>query len=133
MLYVDPALVSAALGGRSPPFVPDAVADDPALAELVRDAFADFPQPLEPLALDALVSRMAELLAARSDDEPSKREPAARRAVMLARDFLAAEALRTVRSEELEKVSGLARFALARHFRAAFGTSPWEIAMAQRV
>jgi AraC-like DNA-binding protein len=134
MLYVDPALVSTALGGRSPPFVPEAVADDAALAELVRDAFADFPQPLEPLALDALVSRMAELLAARSDGEaPASREPAARREVMRARDFLAAEALRTVKSEELEKVSGLDRFALARHFRAAFGTSPHRFQVGQRL
>lgn len=134
MLYVDPALVSSALDGRSPPFVPDAVADDPALAELVRDAFADFPQPLEPLALDALVGRLAELLAARSDGEaPAWREPAARREVNRARDFLTAEALRTVRSEELERVSGLDRFALARHFRAAFGTSPHRFQVGRRL
>jgi AraC-like DNA-binding protein len=134
MLYVEPALVSAALDGRSPPFVPVAVADVAALAELVRDAFADFPQPLEPLALDALVSRMAELLAARSDgDAPPRREPAARRLVIRARDFLAAEALRTVRSEELERVSGLDRFALARHFRAAFGTSPHRFQVGRRL
>ena len=41
-----------------------------------------------------------------------------------AREFLAAEAHRTVASEELEKITGLDRFALARHFRAATGTSP---------
>ena len=43
MLYVDPASVSAALDGASPPFVPDVVADDPVLADLLREAFADFP------------------------------------------------------------------------------------------
>ena len=67
MLYVDPASVSAALDGANPPFVPDVVADDPALADLLREAFADFPQALEPLALDAIVGRLAELLAARGD------------------------------------------------------------------
>ena len=36
--------VSAALGGARPPFVPDVVADDPVLAGLLREAFADFPQ-----------------------------------------------------------------------------------------
>ena len=134
MLYVDPALVSTALGGRSPPFVRDAVANDAALAELVGDAFADFPHPLEPLALDALVSRLAEHLAARSDDAtPSRKEPPARREVRRARDFLAAEALRTVKSEELERVSGLDRFALARHFRAAFGTSPHRFQVGRRL
>src|SRR5215475_557286 len=67
MLYVDPAAVSAALDGASPPFVPEVVADDPALADLLREAFADFPQPLEPLAQDALIGRLSELLAARGD------------------------------------------------------------------
>ena len=71
MLYVDPAAVSSALDGKSPPFVPDVVADDPALAGLLREAFADFPQALEPLAVDAVIARLADRLAARGDDQPS--------------------------------------------------------------
>ena len=108
MLYVDPASVSAALGGK-PPFVPDVVADDPVLAGLLGEAFADFPQALEPIAVDAVVERLADRLAARSDD-PSQPRPqrtaVAHRAVARAREFLAAEAHRTVASEELEKVTG---------------------------
>ena len=73
MLYVDPAAVSAALEGASPPFVPDVVADDPVLAGLLREAFADFPQPLEPLAVDAVIARLAGRLAARSDRSPAPR------------------------------------------------------------
>src|SRR4249920_2915309 len=100
MLYVDPAAVSAALEGN-PPFVPEVVADDPVLAGLLGEAFADFPQPLEPLAVDAVVERLAARLAARSDDRPRpRRTPTAHRAVARARDFLAAEAHRTVASEE---------------------------------
>ena len=134
MLYVDPASVSAALDGASPPFVPDVVADDPALAELLREAFADFPQALEPLAVDAVVERLADLLAARSDDcVRSRRSATAHRAVARAREFLAAEAHRTVASEELERVTGLDRFALARHFRAATGTSPHRYQVGRRL
>jgi AraC-like DNA-binding protein len=133
MLYVDPASVSAALDGANPPFVPDVVADDPALAGLLREAFADFPQALEPLALDAIVSRLAELLAARGDGAKPNPGTTARRAVTRAREFLAAEAHRTVSSEELEKISGLDRFALARHFRAAFGTSPHRYQVGRRL
>jgi hypothetical protein len=70
MLYVDPAAVSAALDGSAVPYVPDVVADAPNLAALLREAFADFPRPLEPLAVDAIVARLAELLAARSDAPP---------------------------------------------------------------
>ena len=105
MLYVDPASVSAALEGASPPFVPDVVADDAVLAGLLGEAFADLPQALEPLALDAIVERLAGRLAARSDARPrARRGSTAHRAVARARDFLAAEAHRTVASEELEKV-----------------------------
>ena len=134
MLYVDPASVSAALEGASPPFVPDVVADDPVLAELLGEAFADFPQALEPLAVDAIVERLAGRLAARSDDRPrARRGSTAHRAVARARDFLAAEAHRTVASEELERVTGVDRFALARHFRAATGTSPHRYQIGKRL
>jgi AraC-like DNA-binding protein len=133
MLYVDPAAVSAALDGANPPFVPEVVADDEALADLLREAFADFPQPLEPLAQDALIGRLAELLAARGDGAKPRPSPTTRQAVARAREFLAAEANRTVTSEELEKVSGLDRFALARHFRSAFGTSPHRFQVGRRL
>ncbi len=134
MLYVDPASVTAALDGASPPFVPDVVADDPVLADLLGEAFADFPQPLEPLAADAVVERLAHRLAARSDDRPpARRNPLAHRAVDRAREFLSAEAHRTVASDELETVTGLDRFALARHFRAVTGTSPHRYQVGRRL
>src|SRR4029077_10516008 len=62
-----------------------------------------------------------------------RRTPTAHRAVARARDFLAAEAHRTVASEELERVTGLDRFALARHFRAATGTSPHRYQIGRRL
>jgi AraC-like DNA-binding protein len=133
MLYVDPATVSAALDGANPPFVPEVVADDQALADLLREAFADFPQPLEPLAQDALIGRLAELLAARGDGVRPRPGKTARQSVARAREFLAVEAHRTVSSEELEKISGLDRFALARHFRAAYGTSPHRFQVGRRL
>lgn len=135
MLYVDPASVSAALDGASPPFVPAVVSQDPDLAGLLGEAFADFPKALEPLAADAVVERLAGRLAARGDDHVKVRRaaPTARRAMARAREFLAAEAHRTVASEELEKITGLDRFALARHFRLASGTSPHRFQVGRRL
>ena len=52
---------------------------------------------------------------------------------MLFRSFLIAEAPRIVASQELERVSGLDRFALARHFRAAYGTSPHRFQVGRRL
>jgi AraC-like DNA-binding protein len=114
--------------------VPEVVADDPALADLLREAFADFPRPLEPLAADAIVERLASRLAQRSDDRPRRRKDAtAHHAVDRAREFLAAEAHRTVASEELEQITGLDRFAFSRHFRAATGTSPHRYQVGRRL
>lgn len=134
MLYVDPAAVSQALDGAAPPFVAEAVARDAGMAELIDEAFVDFPQGLEPLAADAAVARLADLLQRRSD---GARRPAggptALRAVHRVREFLAAEAARTVASEELERLSGLDRFTLARHFRRAFATSPHRFQVGRRL
>lgn len=60
MLYLDPATVSQALDTR-PPFVAEVVTNDWAMADIVDEAFLDFSEPLEPLAADATVGRMAEL------------------------------------------------------------------------
>jgi len=133
MLYVDPAAVSAALDGATP-FVPEVVSDDAVLTALLHEAFADFPRALEPIAADAVVARLADRLAARGDAPvQARRRSIARRGVGRARDFLIAAAARTVASEELERVSGLDRFALARQFRAAFGTSPHRFQVGRRL
>lgn len=134
MLYLDPAAISAALHGTAPPFVADVVARDGVLAATIDEAFADFPPMPEPLAVDATVSRIADLLMRRGDGK--RRAPVgatAYRAAPRVRDFLIAEAHRTVASSELEKVGGLDRFALARHFRAAFGTSPHRFQIGRRL
>src|SRR5215467_4330314 len=54
MLYVDPSLIAAALGGRALPFVGEPVLDDPALQRILADAFVDFPEPIEDLAIPAV-------------------------------------------------------------------------------
>lgn len=128
MIYVDPALIGAT------PFVSDVVADDPVLRDILDEAFNDFPQPLEPLARDSMAARLADALTDRSDARPPRRRRIlADRGATLARDFLIAEAHRTVGSEELERVSGLDRFTMARQFRAAFGTSPHRFQVGRRL
>ncbi len=134
MLYLDPAAISQALDGASPPYVSETVAHDEATARVLDEAFVDFPQALEPIAIDALIDRLADLMARRSDGKPRRpRGSVAQRAATQARDFLVAESHRIVGSDELERVSGLDRFTLARHFRSAFGTSPHRFQVGQRL
>jgi len=62
MLYVDPSLIAAALRGSALPFCGEPVFDDPALRRVLANAFVDFPQPIEDLALPTLVTALAEAL-----------------------------------------------------------------------
>jgi AraC-like DNA-binding protein len=137
ILYVDPAHIQAALrsafDSRSElPFVPQPVLTNRRLAGAVKSAFdAD----LEPLAIDGLILALAEGLI---DEDPCIRYRRPTRkldqpAVERARQFLDAEKFRVVRSTELELITGLSRYDLARQFRAAFGTSPYRYLLMRRL
>ena len=91
--------------GASPPFVAEPVGDDPVIAAVVADAFVDFPDPLEPLAVDALVERLAQRLAERAEvAQRLRRSAVARRAVERARRLSRAHAAgRACRLSQLTK------------------------------
>jgi len=136
-LYVEPALVSEAvrsLVGRACalPFVRPPVTTNPTLAAAIRAAFRD---GREPLAIDDLIVRLAAgLLAA---DPGRGLVPLPRRvdvaAVDRARQFLSAQTTGVVTSRELEGVTGLSRYDLARQFRAVTGTSPYRYGLMRRL
>jgi AraC-like DNA-binding protein len=136
IVYVDPALIGAAVraitGKPTPlPFARDPVAERPLLADAIREAFRS---GLEPLARDALILRFAEGLLAEdpsgSTDSPPPRLDSA--ALARAREFLDCRHS-VVRSVELERVAGLSRFELARQFRALYGTSPHRYSLQRRL
>jgi len=135
MLYLDPTLVQRALGGAgAPPFVPEVVAEDAETAGILAEAFADFPALLDPLACDGIVARLADALARRRDCRGGRAPSArARTRVEAARAFLAAECPRPISSADLEAVTGLDRFTLARDFRAVLGTSPHRYLVGRRL
>jgi AraC-like DNA-binding protein len=134
IVYVQPARIAdavRAITGRPTalPFVREPVANDPTLARVVSAAFAS---PPEPLALDALVVRLAEGLLRQSrvgDPTPRRLDHAA---LERARAFLDARRA-PVRSAELEAVTGLSRYDLARQFRTCYGTSPYRYSVFRRL
>jgi AraC-like DNA-binding protein len=135
-VYVDPGRIADAVrtitGGAAPlPFVRRPVTDSAPLARAVTAAFG---ASLEPLALDAVVLRLAEGLLDAQADRPAARAPVRldRPALERARAYL--DDRRTVvRSAELETVAGLGRFELARQFRVAHGTSPYRYSLLRRL
>jgi AraC-like DNA-binding protein len=134
-IYVTPDRIASALpaitGRCAPlPFAPPVI-DDPALARVVRTAFTG---STEPLALDALVLRLAQGLLRLRATGPgaalSARVDLA--AVERGRDFLRSR-LTITQSSEVEAVTGLDRYQFARQFHAVYGTSPYRYSVMRRL
>jgi AraC-like DNA-binding protein len=133
-LYVEPRLIQEALDARSLPFVRGAVTNDTRLRTAILAALEDPDVAVDDLHFDHSLVELAEAMAAL---DPSCRlpaqEPPSARAVNAAREFLDANLLASVSSWRLERVSGLSRFALTRHFHACLGTSPHRYVIMRRL
>ncbi len=136
-LYIEPAALVPAVralrgGAGFLPFAREPVMTNAILAAAIRAAFR---HDREPLAIDDVLARVAAgLLAA---DPGSRRAPSPRHvdavAIDRARQFLDAVTTRVVHSRELEVVTGLDRFELARQFRTVLGTSPYRYSLMRRL
>jgi AraC-like DNA-binding protein len=136
MIYVEPRLIASALDGRARtlPFVASAVSSDQRLYRALRIALADLDHPFEPLERDKVIGAIADALFALDGSLPACSSSAtAVRATDRARAFLDENFNRTVASEELEALTGLDRYALARHFRVRLGTSPYRYLIMRRL
>ena len=136
MIYLEPRLVADALGTRAValPFVRDAVSRDRRLLAALTAALDDLERPFEALERDQIVLAIAEALLARDASARGHALSASSAAaVEQTRQFLDANFARTVASEELEGATGLDRYALARHFRARLGTSPYRYLTMRRL
>ena len=137
MLYLEPRLIRDALGeaAKALPFLRRPVSGSSRLLEALVPALDDLDHGLEPIEQDQAVLGIAHALLAL--DGSAGRACAAGAtchfAVEQARQFLDAHFTRTVASEELEAVCGLTRYALARHFRARLGTSPYRYLTMRRL
>jgi AraC-like DNA-binding protein len=136
MAYIEPRLIADALRGRTNtlPFIGSAVSSDPHLLRALSRALADLDHALEPLECDKIIAAIADALLA-LDTSLSTRTASTMSsgAVDLARRFLDEHFMRIVASEELETVTGLDRYALARHFRMRLGTSPYRYLTMRRL
>jgi AraC-like DNA-binding protein len=106
--------------------------DKPKLSRAIEGAFR---HPLEPLAVDTLALDLAEGLldGERGGGRPSVLLASTRKGSTAARQFLDAERTRVVHSTELEAITGLTRYDLARQFRLMFGTSPYRYLLMRRL
>jgi AraC-like DNA-binding protein len=131
ILYLAPRLILEALGSQRLPFVRAAVTRESRLRAAIHAALHDSDVPLEDLQFDQIIGTLAEALAAHDPAPRGAPDAACDRAVRLARDCL--DEAGPVSSATLERLTGLSRFALARHFRRCFGTSPHRYAVMRRL
>jgi AraC-like DNA-binding protein len=137
IVYVEPSHLAEALRvlrGRpcSLPFVGEPVSTSARLSHAVERAFR---APLESLAVDSLIVDLAEGLldGAQGGGRPIGSQRVDVPVIERARQFLDAERTRVVHSTELESITGLTRYDLARQFRIMFGTSPYRYLLMRRL
>lgn len=134
IVYVDPALIFAAVqalrGTGALPFARQPVLASPTLSAAIHIAFAGVN---EPLARDSLVQQLAEGLLAAAPGYSHVPVHLDLGALERVRQFLSAEHARVVHSRELEALSGLSRYELARQFRRRYGTSPYRFLLMRRL
>lgn len=135
MLYLAPELLRSALGcDRAPlPFVRAPVFDDAQLLSCLSTALGSLETEPADLLADELVNGIARGLVRNSDAKPLDMRRISYQGANLARDYLRENFAETVKSTDLEAVTGIDRFAIARHFRAAFGTSPHRYQIMRRL
>jgi AraC-like DNA-binding protein len=136
-VYVEPALIFEAIQTMCPhnyslPFVRTPVAMNRKLSAAISSAFQG---TREPLAIDSLIAQVAEGLI--EADPSCKQAPLHRHldvaALKRARQYLDTQKTRVVHSSELEVVTGLTRYDLARQFRIMCGTSPYRYLLMRRL
>ncbi|MFI9815106.1 AraC family transcriptional regulator [Saccharothrix variisporea] len=122
IIYLDPALVQDALGGRALPFVADPVLEPTPASRAVADWLADIDQPLDDVQAVEMTTAVVDMLTQHA--RPARSAALDLEAVRRVRELLVDDPVRRHRVAEFERVAGMDRWAVARQFRAAFGTSP---------
>lgn len=122
IIYLDPALVQDALGGRPLPFVADPVIRGVGTA--VAGWLAHIDEPLDDVEAVEVTAAVADLLSRHSSERPAARAALDLDAVRRVRALLLDDVTSRHSVQEFERVAGMDRWAVARQFRAAFGTSP---------
>lgn len=135
MLYLEPSMLIQCLEAARVglPFVDDPVVEDDRLAGVLLAALGELDRELDELFVDDFVSRLSDGLVTHARLPQKPMGAIAWNQAKAARDYLEAHFRRGVRSDELERITGLDRFALSRHFRAAFATSPHRFLLMRRL
>ncbi|WP_420411097.1 AraC family transcriptional regulator [Roseibium sp.] len=133
MLYIPPEHITEALGGSALPHVPTPVLSDPAFQRSLIEALDDIDQEMGDLKVSSVLSDLSACLKRFSDDKSDSKRTLDWPGLKKCAEFLKENATDPVVSGDLEEIANLDRFALARQFRKAFGTSPHRYLVMRRL
>lgn len=123
--YIDPCLIQIALGGQMLPFARAPVVGISHLPKEIINRLMNIDEELDELSRSEFIVAVADFLGEACKKETSCKTSALPFAQLSrVRDLIAAEPTKQIKMIELEQVSGLDRWTIARKFRALFGTSP---------
>lgn len=132
MIYVQPALLQQALGGRALPYIDTGLSQDPRLFNTIDTLLRGMDRHLDDLEEEDALYDLAQAMSAVADTRRGRRSfdfAAAERA----REFILAALEQTVTLDQLSAVSGTDRWSLSRDFRALYGTSPYRYLTMRRL
>jgi AraC-like DNA-binding protein len=131
--YIEPSLILAASDGRGLPFVRVPVVDDPRFRQAIARVLSAGDCLGDEVAATCVIAELTDALW-QVADPPRRPETRLRLAgLYAARDALLASRGERMSMAELEKISDLGRWELARQFRRAFGVSPYRFHLMRRL
>jgi len=134
IVYVAPEIIGAAAGGRSLPFLADAVSRHPHLKAAIVSAFPPPNEAADGLTHADAITRIADALNDVSGQSRASGPAGHPAAVYRIRGQLRAVAADgDVDLPAMEREHGLDRYAIARHFRRAFGVAPHRFLIQRRL
>ncbi|MPN24828.1 hypothetical protein SDC9_172233 [bioreactor metagenome] len=132
MIYVDPALVQQALGGRPLPFIEGGTTKNPRLLAASRHLLEQPCRHVDSVeATDTMIELALALQAA--SGKPRKSAPGDFQSAKTAHEFLSDSWQHPVSMAELSAVAGRDRWSVARDFRQFYGTSPSRFLLMRRL
>lgn len=123
IIYLAPELIHRALDGAALPFVAEPVKQLMPATRPVGSMLANIDEPISDLGRVELIVAVADTLRSLAG-RPRESGRIDHAAVECVRDHLASNPLEQTPAAALEAIAGIDRFAIARQFRRAFGTSP---------
>ncbi|OQP88332.1 AraC family transcriptional regulator [Rhizobium rhizosphaerae] len=134
MIYLDPALIQAVLGGhRALPFVSGGISADIRLLDALDGMIMAPAKTADPLQFEDALYDLAQALDAAGGQSANPMRSIDYNAALTARNYIRDALGKPLSLDHLETVTGQDRWTLSRHFRAAFGTSPYRYLTMRRL